>query len=198
MNAEIVEGSLPQLGILSFISPGDLDLVKTFGVFKHYKVGSLVLAQGVEQDSLHFLCSGRLEVLHLQAGQEFPLGTAEPVDCVGEISVFESGVTSATVRVLEPALVWELSSAGLRRFNQEYPVICSQLMLGIVQLLSRRLRLADKEVAASRLMPVHLSVRARARLGVGEAELPEDEKESGGILGFKRKDDYKLPARIKL
>jgi hypothetical protein len=65
-------------------------------------------------------------------------------------------------------------------------------MLGMVQLLSRRLRQADKDIVVAKLLPVHLSVRTT------DMELPDEPQDEGGLFGMMKKSEYKLPTRIKI
>jgi CRP-like cAMP-binding protein len=191
----MAEKKLVAQGILGFCSGEDLEHLAAFGSWRDLAPGTVLLEQGVEQDSLFVVLSGQLGIYHIKDGKEILLASAEPADCVGEISVFEAGVTTARVAAALPTLVWHISVDQIRVLQQEHPVAFARLMLGIVQLLSRRLRQADKDIVVSKLLPVHLSIRSR------EFPLPEEaptESVESGLFGLGKKTAYKLPTRIKI
>lgn len=188
-----IQGQLHPKGILGFMSEQDIATLSGFGTYVSLNEGTVLLEQGVEQDSLYIVCMGVLEVSYQTDNGDVVLGTVEPCDCVGEVSVFEPGVTSARVTVSEPSVVWKLSINQIGELQNQQALLFSQLILGLVQLLSRRLRQADKDIVVAKLLPVHLSVRST------EMALPSDEpEEEGGLFGMMKKSEYKLPTRIKI
>lgn len=175
------------------MSEEDIAVLSGFGTYVSLDAGTVLLEQGVEQDCLYIVCAGILEVSYQTDSGDVVLGTVEPCDCVGEVSVFELGLTSAKVTVSQPSVVWQLSIGQIRELQNQQALLFSQLILGLVQLLSRRLRQADKDIVVAKLLPVHLSVRSM------EMALPAEEpEEEGGLFGMMKKAEYKLPTRIKI
>lgn len=188
-----IHGQLHPKGILGFMSEEDIALLSNFGNYHSLPAGTVLLEYGVEQDSLYIVCSGALEVSYPTETGDVTLGVVEPCDCVGEVSVFEPGLTSAKVVVSQPAIVWQLSISQIRDLQQQQPLLFPQLILGLVQLLSRRLRQADKDIVVAKLLPVHLSVRSMEM-----AQPPDEPEEESGLFGMMKKTEYKLPTRIKI
>lgn len=182
-------------GILGFCSEDDLKDLSKSGTWRQLEPGTVLLEQGVEQDSLFIVQEGQLGIYHLVEGKEILLATAEPADCVGEISVFEAGVTTARVMAAIPTLVWQINVGQIKSLQQTFPLAFARLMLGIVQLLSRRLRQADKDIVVSKLLPVHLTVRSNELPVPDQPDLDEVET---GLFGRSKKSGYKLPTEIKI
>lgn len=188
--------SLKGIGILSYLSDSRLQELSECGEFVRYAARQVVLEQGIDQDRLYIVIQGALEVLSKTDGQEVHIGEAGEGDCVGEISLFEPTKTSAMVRAKSDVLLWSMCVEGLQTFMAKYPLQGAQLLLGITQLLSRRLRLANDEIAASRILPVHLGVRSSSIADMPEGGLlDEDRKGFEKLTG--KKGEYRLPRDIK-
>jgi CRP/FNR family transcriptional regulator, cyclic AMP receptor protein len=175
--SEVVAELRPE-GILSHVSAQDLETLKFYGVFGEYGPGEIVVNEGAEQDRLYVIISGKLNVIIQSAGTEVLLGSIGTGDCIGEISIFEPGVASATVKVVETAVLWHLDVAALQNFFEQVPAAGGMLMLGIAQLLSRRLRLANQAILANRMLPKHLGVRSGAREPITAETVKKDEDKS--------------------
>ncbi|MFQ3670000.1 MAG: cyclic nucleotide-binding domain-containing protein [Verrucomicrobiia bacterium] len=182
-------------GILGFCAEDDLKQLSAWGTWRQLEPGTVLLEQNVEQHALFIVQEGQLGIYIKAANKEILLATAEPADCVGEISVFEAGVTAARVVAALPTLVWEIDVHQIKALQQEHPIIFARLMLGIVQLLSRRLRQADKDIVVSKLLPVHLGVRSQ---DFPFPEEPGPKDEETGLFGLSKKSAYKLPTQIKI
>lgn len=154
-----VISDLTPVGILYFLRPGDLETLKFYGIFGEYAAGETIIKEGASQDRLYFVISGKLQVVVDSVGTEIVLGEMSHGDCFGEVSIFEPGPASATVRVLETSVLWHLDVLSLQQYFEQLPAAGGQLMLGIAQLLCRRLRQANKAIVANRMPPRHLSVR---------------------------------------
>jgi CRP-like cAMP-binding protein len=193
---------LRQEGILSHISPSDLETLKYYGVFGEYGPGEVVVQEGVEQSELYIVIAGDLEVVIKSGGEEVTLGKIGPGDCIGEISIFEPGPASATVRVLEQAVLWHLDVTSLQSYFERLPVAGGQLMLGIAQLLSKRLRQANQAIIANRMIPKHLSVRSGKVEPITADNVDEDKEKRTGLLGGLFKKDKpggsKISTEIKI
>ncbi|MFZ5807481.1 MAG: Crp/Fnr family transcriptional regulator [Verrucomicrobiota bacterium] len=183
-------------GILSHISSEDLETLKFYGVFGEYGPGEIVVHEGSDQNRLYVIIAGSLEVLIHSGGEDIVLGSIGAGDCIGEISIFEPGKASATVRVVETAVLWYLDVNSLQSFFEQMPVAGGQLMLGIAQLLTKRLRQANQAIVANRLLPKYLSVRSGKMQPITAQNLGVDEKkEQSGLLGglFKGKKQPQAP-----
>lgn len=193
---------LVQSGILGHIAAPDLETLKFYGVFGEFGVGEVVVEQGVQQTCLYVVISGILEVVLTGSSKEVKLGEMSTGDCIGEVSIFEPGLASATVRVLETSVLWSLDVQSLQSYFEQLPVAGGQLMLGIAQLLSKRLRHANQTILSHQISPVHLAVRAGAiREPIKASNSAAKDKEGGGLfgglLGSKKSTAPKISTQIK-
>ncbi|GAB4241775.1 MAG: hypothetical protein OHK005_05090 [Candidatus Methylacidiphilales bacterium] len=147
-------------GILGFLQPEDLETLKYYGVFGEFAPGEVIVREGLLQDRLYFVVSGKLQVSASRAGEVFVLGEVQTGDCLGEVSIFEPGPASATVTVLETAVLWHLDIQALQEFFAALPSAGGQLLVGVAQLLCKRLRAANQEIARNHQTPTFLCVRA--------------------------------------
>lgn len=181
---EIIAELKPE-GILRHVASEDLEALKFYGVFGEYGKGEVVIKEGAEQDQLYIVISGKLEVVIHQGGEDVVLGIIEDGDCIGEISIFEPGTASATVRVLETAVLWHLDVNSLQSFFEQSPVGGGQVMLGIAQLLTKRLRQANQALVAQKLLPKHLAVRSgKVMPPIKPENFGKPEEEKPGLLGI--------------
>jgi len=74
-------------------------------------------------------------------------------------------------------------------------------MLGIAQLLSKRLRQANQTILSNQIVPVHLSVRAGTLREPIKASTTETKESGGGlfggVFGSKKPEAPKISTRIK-
>ncbi len=156
---ETIEDLKP-VGILSHVVPGDLETLKYYGVFGEYGEGDILIEEGSIQDRLYIIINGELEVSVKSSGEKVVLGIIGGGDSLGEVSIFEPGAASATVEVLRSTILWHTDVDSLQSFFEQLPVAGGQLMLGISQLLSKRLRQANSQIIQNHLPPQHMMVRA--------------------------------------
>jgi len=200
MGEEVISDLKP-IGILSFLDEEALEALKYHGTFGEYGPGEVLIHEGERQFSLWVVLSGKLEVFVETSGKEVKIAEISGGDCLGEVSIFEPGEASASVRVVETAVLWNLEVEQLQRFFEKLPVAGGQLMLGIAQLLSRRLRSSNQQILQNQMTPKHLSVRS----GTGpaapiKAETVEHDKAPGGLFGLfggDKKDKPKISTQIK-
>jgi CRP-like cAMP-binding protein len=178
-----------------------LETLKFYGVFGEFGPGEVVVEQGIQQTCLYIVISGILEVVMTGQSKEVKLGEIGPGDCIGEVSIFEPGTASATVRVLETSILWSLDVQSLQTYFEQLPVAGGQLMLGIAQLLSKRLRQANQTILSHQIVPVHLSVRSGTLREPIKASSSESKDAGGGglfgVFGSKKEVPPKISTRIK-
>lgn len=193
-----VYATLQPTGILSFMSIEDLETMKFYGTFGEYGAGEVIIEQEQKSQVLHIVVAGTLEVIVSAMGKQVKVGEIGPGDCVGEVSILEPGPASATVRVMETAVLWSIDVAQLQQFFEALPSGAAQLLLGISSLLCKRLRHANQTIIENRILPGHLGVRCGLVREPIKAETLRGEKGGllGGLLGGK-KDKPKLSTQIK-
>ncbi len=181
-DSEIIADLTP-VGILGYIGPEDLEALKYHGEFGEYGHGEIIVEEGVRQYHLYIVVSGTCQIVLGKEGSEMVLGEIGPGDCIGEVSILEPGEATATVRVNGTAVLWKLDVEQLQRFFEKLPVAAGQLMLGISQILCKRLRAANQTILLNKLTPKHLGVRSgRVNEPIRPNEVNNDKPASGGLF----------------
>ncbi|HKB77934.1 MAG TPA: cyclic nucleotide-binding domain-containing protein [Myxococcales bacterium] len=101
-----------------------------------FAAGDPVFAEGEPGDALYLLVEGAVKV-HRGGEQLAQLGAR---DVFGEMAVLDSQPRSASVTVLKDAVLLKIGRDDFRDILQERP----EIGMGIIQVLSRRLRPAGR------------------------------------------------------
>ncbi|MEM9445429.1 MAG: cyclic nucleotide-binding domain-containing protein [Verrucomicrobiota bacterium] len=177
-----VFADLQPVGILSHIKPEHLEALKFYGVFGEFAANEILIKQGEEQKKLYFIVAGKVEVLLDYAGEQISLGFLEKGDCFGELSVFEPGPASASIKVIDTVVLWHLDAFALQDFFDQIPQAASMLMVGMCQILSHRLRLADDVITRKRVLQQNPSIRSEGGPAPIKADKLTQEVKSKGIF----------------
>ncbi|HCN30861.1 MAG TPA: hypothetical protein DIT64_19505 [Verrucomicrobiales bacterium] len=132
--------------LLANFSHDELALLSSFGDSRSYAEDEILIRQGEENDHLFLVLKGRLDVLQDMDGINKKVATLEPGDSLGEVSVFDPGPASATVRSSGESEVWLISSDGLDRLHSASPKVAYRLLSRITTCLSKRLRMMNDKV----------------------------------------------------
>jgi CRP-like cAMP-binding protein len=110
---------------------------------KVYEDGDVIIREGETGDCMYVVQEGEVEVYTERGGEEVSLAVRKQGDLVGEMSIFEREVRSASVRAHGRARVLTLDKKNfMRRINED-----PSLAIRIVQTMSRRIRELSEEVA---------------------------------------------------
>jgi CRP-like cAMP-binding protein len=109
---------------------------------KVYEGGEVVVRKGDTGDSMYVIQEGQVEVLVEKDGKEVRLRVLGEGEFIGEMSIFEREVRSATVRALGTARLLTVDKKGLLRRIHEDP----SLAFRILETMSKRIRDLTNEV----------------------------------------------------
>lgn len=126
--------------LLATFNANELTLLSSFGDSRSYQTDDIIIREGDENDHLYLVLKGKLEVLQTFDGQTRPVATLEAGDSLGEVSVFDPGPASATVRALSEAEVWLITRSSLDRLHAANPKVAYRLLSRITTCLSKRMR----------------------------------------------------------
>lgn len=126
--------------LLATFNANELTLLSSFGDSRSYQADDIIIREGDENDHLYLVLKGKLEVLQTFDGQTRPVATLEAGDSLGEVSVFDPGPASATVRATSEAEVWLISRSSLDRLHAANPKVAYRLLSRITTCLSKRMR----------------------------------------------------------
>lgn len=150
MSQEFNRPSLPDSGFLKGLREDDRDLLASYGEFMGIQPDHDMIRQGEEQLHVYFVISGKLEVRRQGLSDDIVVGTIEPGESIGEISVFDHGEASASIRALEFTQVWRIDGDSLKSFIKDSPVCGNQILLGLTVILSKRVRLLSRQLVDAR------------------------------------------------
>jgi CRP-like cAMP-binding protein len=113
--------------------------------------GETVIEYGAAEQSLHLVIEGELEVLvpHGRRGWR-RIAVARAGSVIGELSFFDGGIRSASVRAVTPSLLAELTPADFNALSAANPSLAWRLLFDLGRILAERLRAATSASSVSR------------------------------------------------
>ncbi len=154
---------LPRTGILSFMDDESRERFASYGSVEPTTVGQVIIRENVTNLNLYVVLSGSYKVSTQATGQDVHLDDVGAGDCLGEVAVFQPGVTSATVTCIVAGELWHIDVQHLQQFLTDWPHAGCAAVLGINTLLSRRLKRANSVIRSHQILPTFLSVRTKKR-----------------------------------
>jgi CRP-like cAMP-binding protein len=143
--------ALPPAGWVAALKEEDRNLLASYGEFVGVHPDHDMIRQGEHQNLVYFVISGRLEVRKQGLQDDIILGVIGNNESIGEISIFDPAPASASVRALEFSQVWKIDRDSLLGFIQDSPVAGNIILLGVSEILSRRLREASAQLVDAKL-----------------------------------------------
>jgi len=130
MTTSVVAQALGQISLLASLPSETLGRVAAAATRRTVAEGEIVIVEGEPCQAAYFIAQGRVRVYRLSpAGREQVLVCLGPGQAFNTVPVFQShGVNHATVQVLEPATLYVVSSADLRRLVAECPALATALL----------------------------------------------------------------------
>ena len=154
---------LPATGVLEGLNDSSLAQLASFGRRHCYAKGTVVMREGEMQNRFYIVISGQLAISAHNGGHDIPLNLAEAGECLGEISLLEPGPATATVQVLQDAILWSMDIDQLRGYLFEHTGGAGALLMGMASCLSKRLREANQLIARHHVAPVETLPAGRQR-----------------------------------
>ncbi|MEY2469292.1 MAG: family transcriptional regulator, cyclic receptor protein [Actinomycetota bacterium] len=164
-----------------------------------YGRNEIVFTEGATADRLYVVRDGRIAIAKRAFdGRESVVALMEEGDLFGEMPLFDGQPRTAEARSLEPTEMVIVPYPAVRDVLEKAP----DLLWGVVELLSNRLRQTDSALADSMFLDV--TGRTAKRLlelagGADEFILPVTQEELAGMVGASRERVNKaLSAFIRL
>lgn len=126
--------------LLANFNANELTLLSSFGDSRSYQKDDVVITQGEENDHLYLVLKGKIEVLQEVDGVDQVVAVLEAGDSLGEVSIFDPGPASATVRAGSEAEVWLITRDSLDALHAANPKVAYRLLTRITTCLSKRMR----------------------------------------------------------
>jgi CRP/FNR family cyclic AMP-dependent transcriptional regulator len=138
-------------GIPVFAGLGDaaLSLLAQAVEEARFRAGEVIMHEGEPGNRMFIIRSGKVEVVkYLSEPSETVLGVLEAKNFMGEMSIVDSVVRSASVRAIEDTTLFSLKGIDLYRLFKKHPDQYAIVILNIARDLARRLRSIDEKFAA--------------------------------------------------
>jgi CRP/FNR family cyclic AMP-dependent transcriptional regulator len=132
--------------LLSSLDSDELEALHGFGIDLEVPSGTTLIDQGKDQDRLYIVIDGRLVVSRSNAGQSVDLAELRGGEMFGEMSVFDPGAASATVKSSAGSKLWFIDRREFDRFVHANPAAGSKILRAVAKELSARIRVLDANV----------------------------------------------------
>jgi len=144
---------LRRVPLFSMLTEEQLRGLAASVVKRRFKRGERVVEQGKKSDALYIILSGRGRVVMSDSskGREVILATLQSGDHIGEMSLIDNDVHSASVEAEIQTDVLELARAEFLRSLADSAAMAYGIMRGLVA----RLRHADRKISSLALMSVY-------------------------------------------
>ncbi|NJK92837.1 MAG: cyclic nucleotide-binding domain-containing protein [Blastochloris sp.] len=121
MSSAFDRPTLPAVGWVANLNDDDRDLLASYGEFFGIQPDHDMIKQGDEQNQLFLVISGRLEVRRIGLNDDLVLGVISAGESIGEMSLFDIGPASASIRALEFCQVWRIDKESIGSFVADSP-----------------------------------------------------------------------------
>ena len=164
-----------------------MSTVAASGIRRRLERGDVLFRQADESSAMYAVVSGRIAIANRSFdGRESMVALMEEGDLFGEMGLFDDTEgRSADARALEPSELIELPYEPVKALFAAKP----DLLWGVVQLLSNRVRNMDNALADSVFLDVTGRTAKRLLEMAGEDEefeLPLTQEELAGMVGASR------------
>lgn len=126
--------------LLSNFSPEDVAQLSIFGESRAYVAGDTLIGEGEVNQYLYLILKGQVEILKMGDRGMRRIADAGQTGSIGEVSIFDPGPSSATVRAVTDVEVWRASQESLERMHEVRPKVAYRLATRICGVLARRIR----------------------------------------------------------
>lgn len=133
------EEFLSRVPIFENCTTADIASIAAVAQEHTYAPGQIVVTQGTPGQAFYLITNGRVTIER----DGSVLGAFGPGDFFGEMSLLDSAPRSATIRAMEETRCLMLSSWDFKALLERSPSIAIRLL----EVLSRRLRVADERLA---------------------------------------------------
>jgi CRP/FNR family transcriptional regulator, cyclic AMP receptor protein len=126
--------------LLHNFSADDVSQLSTFGESRTYVAGETLINEGEDNAHLYLILRGQVEVFKKSETGPQKLAEVGTTGALGEMSIFDPGPSSATVRAVTDVEVWRTTQDQLDRMHEIRPKVAFRLVSRICQVLAQRLR----------------------------------------------------------
>jgi CRP-like cAMP-binding protein len=103
--------------------------------------------EGEPGELLYIIMSGSVEIIKkTKDNEKMVLATMGANDIVGEMSLIDSEPRTATARTSADSVLMVITKQKFNEILQSDPRIAAKILMGLLKIISRRLRIMDKKI----------------------------------------------------
>lgn len=103
-----------------------------------------IIKDNKKNDTLYFVVEGKLDCYIEKDGARISIGKISPGEYVGEVSMLDDGIATASVITETPCVFYTLDKTSFNKLEKEHPVISGKILRSISSILINRLVSTDK------------------------------------------------------
>ncbi|MCL5059029.1 MAG: Crp/Fnr family transcriptional regulator [Actinobacteria bacterium] len=140
---------LKNIFLFSYLNEEQLAEVDSLIMERDYRRGRIIFVEGEPGEAVFFLREGRIKISkQTEDGREQILHFIHPGEMFAEVVLFDGGDYPATAEAVEDSRVGMIRNSDMERITLGSPGIA----LGILRIMSKRLRMAQKQINDLALM----------------------------------------------
>lgn len=124
--------------VTTYIKKDELDAFLQFIKIVKVDNGDVIIHDGEPSSTLYFVKSGSLLTYIEENGEVIEIGKINPGEYTGEISFYDKGIATASVKAIEPCTLFTLSREDFSSLEEKHPNISSNLLRSISNLIINR------------------------------------------------------------
>ena len=124
--------------VTKYIKPSEIDAFLQYVKVIKVDQGEVIIHDGEPSSTLYFVRDGTLFTYIEENGEIIEIGAIKPGEYTGEISFFDKGLATASVKAIEPCVLFTLSRKDFDELEKNLPAVSSNLMRSISNLIISR------------------------------------------------------------
>jgi CRP/FNR family transcriptional regulator len=145
MGDQIDHGKLKNISLFRDMDDSEINVVTKRVFEKEYKKGSTLFVEGMAGEVLYIVMEGSVELTKKTNGGSVKIGVMGPGDIVGEMSLIDSGLRTATGRTDTDSKLIVVTKKSFGEMLDSDPKIAAKMLMALLKIINKRLRLTDKK-----------------------------------------------------
>lgn len=146
MPEQIDYNKIHSLTIFRDLDRNELEKLKKFIFIKQTAKDCFLFSQGMPGELLYIVISGRVEIIkNTKDNKKIVLATMGPNEIIGEMSLIDSEPRSATGKTIEDSVMIGITKKSFNELLDSEPRIAAKIMMGLLKIMSRRLRVTTNK-----------------------------------------------------
>ena len=137
---------MTKVSLFRGLEPVEISRLMEIARVERYAPGDEIIREHAPNAALVIIKQGRARVSRVSAGQDVELGEVGEGSFFGEISVFDPGPATATVRAMDAVTVLKIEKSDLDELLEQEPELGVRLLRLMTVEICRRIRATDQKL----------------------------------------------------